>query len=86
MSFRADGDFRYDGVWRKVRAEVLERDGWICQIRGPKCRVAATQVDHIVSWRAGGALYDPANLRAACQPCNGGRTFRQAKRRPSREW
>lgn len=76
----------YNARWRQVRLVVLQRDGWLCQIRGDKCKVAATEVDHIVSWRAGGALYDLDNLRAACEPCNRGRVFRPSKRRPSREW
>lgn len=76
----------YNARWRRVRGVVLERDGWLCRIGGPKCKVSATEVDHIVAWRAGGALYDPENLRAACEPCNRGRVYREVKRRPSREW
>ena len=76
----------YNARWRKVRVRVLERDGWLCQIRHDGCLGEASEVDHIVPWRAGGALYDPENLRAACKPCNAGRAFRERKRRPSREW
>jgi 5-methylcytosine-specific restriction protein A len=86
MSTRSDGSFRYDGRWRKVRLAVLERDGHVCQIRGPKCEVSAGVVDHIIPWRVGGALYDPENLRAACATCNSGRVWRNPVRRPSREW
>jgi hypothetical protein len=61
----------YSGIWPKVRAGVLERDGYVCQIRLPKvCTHKATQVDHIVAIEQGGAPYDDRNLRAACQPCN----------------
>jgi 5-methylcytosine-specific restriction endonuclease McrA len=56
--------------WKAVRRAVLARDGHQCQIRGPKCKGRATHVDHIVSISQGGALLDPANLRAACASCN----------------
>lgn len=56
---------------------VLERDGYQCRIKGPKCRGAAAEVDHIVPWRDGGAWFDPANLRAACSWCNTWRANRQ---------
>lgn len=57
----------------RVRIPVLERDGYRCQIRGPKCTGRASDVDHIVSLKDGGALLDPDNLRAACPACNRGR-------------
>ena len=61
------------GTWRRVRLLVLERDRYRCQVRGRHCHGWANQVDHIVSRADGGALFDPANLRAACPACNGGR-------------
>jgi 5-methylcytosine-specific restriction endonuclease McrA len=86
-------------AWRRVRLVVLERDGGLCQIRGPGCKVDADQVDHVVPVELGGAWYDERNLRAACGPCNRGRasagdrvgTWRTNARystapRPSREW
>lgn len=76
----------YGAGWRKVRLEVLERDEYVCQIRGERCSVAATVVDHIVPWRLGGALYDATNLRAACSSCNRSRAWRKPVRRPSRDW
>lgn len=60
----------YPSGWRKVRQEVLERDGYRCQIRTRVCTVAATEVDHIIPLEHGGAVLDPINLRAACRPCN----------------
>ena len=50
-----------------------ERDGWRCRLKGDGCTTQATQVDHIVSPREGGAFYDPVNLRAACKACNASR-------------
>lgn len=82
----------YNHHWRRVRKVVLRRDGWECQIRGPECEHrhegdrCAGEVDHIIPWRKGGALYDPDNLRAACGPCNRSRQFHHTKRRTSREW
>ena len=49
---------------------ILARDGFRCQIAGPRCKTKATHVDHIVSVSDGGAKFDPANLRAACASCN----------------
>lgn len=87
MSRRADGSFKYDGHWRKVRKAVLERDGYRCKVELPGCTGKATQVDHIVPVNAGGAIYDMGNLRAACSRCNQGRKAnRKPASRPSREW
>lgn len=92
MSFRADGSFRYDTpAWRRVRRAILDRDGRMCQIRGRKCDLEATEVDHIIPWLAGGALYDEDNLRAACATCNRSRARRDGvgattRVRPSQEW
>lgn len=63
---------QYSGPWARVRKSVLERDGYICQIRGKRCRVTATAVDHIVPPPLGPS-FDPDNLRAACKACNSGR-------------
>ena len=89
------GEFHHGSpAWRAVRLAALERDGWICQIRGPRCTYAATEGDHIVPLRHGGAWFDLDNIRASCKPCNAGRMMREAAggadpvvvRRPSREW
>jgi 5-methylcytosine-specific restriction protein A len=76
----------YNRRWRKIRRQVLDRDRWKCQIRGPRCRGTATTVDHIVPWRDGGAIYDPRNLRAACRECNFGHRQPKDERRSSRSW
>jgi 5-methylcytosine-specific restriction endonuclease McrA len=57
-------------LWKAVRLAVLERDGYRCQIRGPKCTGMASHVDHVIDWRDGGAPFDPSNLRAACASDN----------------
>ena len=58
------------GAWRSLRALILEQDGYACQIRGPKCKGMATEVDHIVSPLEGGSFWDPNNLRSSCKRCN----------------
>jgi 5-methylcytosine-specific restriction endonuclease McrA len=68
------GDGLHSRTWRRIRLAVLDRDGWRCQIAGPECSSVATCVDHIVPRSEGGAMWDPANLRAACRRCNGRRS------------
>lgn len=70
-----------DHRWAIVRAYVLERDLYQCQIRGPLCTRSATEADHIRELAAGGAPYDPGNLRAACKPCNSQRGAEFGNRR-----
>lgn len=77
--------------WRKVRARVLARDGWVCRmVEG--CETRATTVDHVVPLSLGGALLDPANLRAACAAHNAsaGASLPRVPARelgtPSRRW
>ena len=66
-------DKRYSGsLWRRIRAEVLARDGGVCQMRETGCLIKADTVDHIVPVAQGGAFYDLGNLRAACKKCNYG--------------
>lgn len=72
-------DYPYNGPWPKLRRLILERDNHRCQVNGPHCTGTATHVDHIIPWETGGAPYDPANLRAACAPCNIGRAGSHAR-------
>lgn len=48
-----------------LRGAVLHRDGWTCRY----CGGEATEVDHVAPRGRGGAT-SPANLVAACRPCN----------------
>jgi hypothetical protein len=68
---------QYSGPWQRIRKQILERDSHLCQIQGPTCTQHATQVDHITPVAAGGAWYDPHNLRAACANCNNKRSHHQ---------
>lgn len=78
---------------------VLDRDGFRCRMPRPDgepCGRPATTADHVVPIARGGALWDPANLRAACRPCNvaaGARLGNERRREiatptlpPSRLW
>jgi 5-methylcytosine-specific restriction endonuclease McrA len=91
----------YSGAWPRVRLQILERDGYTCQIRGKGCTQIASQVDHVIPVRpdgSGGAWWEPSNLRASCAHCNRQRVVNawtlQAKRTdssgpapgPSRDW
>jgi hypothetical protein len=69
------GDQRYSSArWRKLRAAVLARDGYLCQIGGPRCVGHATTADHINPVAiAPDMFWEPDNVRAACAPCNAGR-------------
>ena len=55
--------------YRRLRLAVLDRDLWLCQIKGPTCTRYATEVDHVLA-RVDGGQNDPANLRASCKACN----------------
>lgn len=55
--------------WRKVRAAVLLRDNYRCQLRVPRvCEGTATQVHHLVGRDISGD--DPKYLASSCAPCN----------------
>lgn len=68
-------------AYRVLRLEVLARDRYVCQLRGPRCTLFATEVDHIVSRADGGSVMDPANMRASCGNCNGRRNAQRTNAR-----
>lgn len=79
--------------WSKLRRRILKRDGYVCAY----CQGRADSVDHVIprsAWPDGEpGVDDPANLVAACTPCNSRKGSkvapRPAPRRPthsSREW
>ena len=71
MSERAIGS----GKWKRLRLQVLDRDGRECP-----CGKPADTVDHIIPRVKGGDMWAMDNLQAMCKSCNsskGGRFFRQ---------
>ena len=77
--------------WRTVRRDVLERDGWVCQLGRAGCTGIATTVDHVIEVRRlapdDPRRYDARNLRSACAPCNGDRNRDPRRRRAGlRSW
>src|SRR5436309_2385548 len=55
--------------WKTLRAEILERDGYECQLRLAGCEGHATHCHHIEAAHWGGEDTH-SNLEAACAHCN----------------
>lgn len=73
-----------DSRWRRVRLLILQRDGYLCAIKGPKCTGTATTVDHILGR---GVSEDPKDLRSACKACNyGTRPLSDPAPEPRTKW
>lgn len=72
--------------WRRIQEAILIRDRHTCRaVRdGHICGAHADTVGHIVRRENGGGD-EPANLRAACSPCNIGRENRR-RARPAPRW
>ena len=64
-------------AWKRVRRQVLVRDGYECQLRGPRCTFDAEHVDHIVAVSRGGTD-DLENCQAVCLPCHNNKTAMEA--------
>ena len=70
-------------AWRKVRAEVLRRDGHRCRLQHDGCTLDAAEVHHVrsvastTSGRRADAI-DPRDCVAACHSCHQIETRRQA--------
>lgn len=59
-------------VSRRLRYEILRRDGNTCRYCGAKAPDVPLTVDHVVPVALGGSD-EPSNLVAACQDCNSGK-------------
>lgn len=61
---------RNDRTYSKVtRPFVLRRDGYRCQVRGPRCTGRATQVHHLDGVTVAN-LNDVTRCVASCKQCN----------------
>ena len=60
------------GVTKRVRYQVLERDGWRCVYCGATAEDDRLVVDHLQPVADGGTD-DPDNLVTACETCNLGK-------------
>ena len=70
----------YGTEWRKLRAQIMQRDAGLCQSCLKDGHVTpATQVDHITPKYRGGTD-DEANLQALCKECHRFKTAKEALR------
>lgn len=60
-------------ISKRLRFEVLRRDGFKCRYCGTTAAENELRVDHVTPVALGGTD-DPANLVAACNPCNTGKS------------
>ena len=61
-------------ISKRLRYEVLRRDGYTCRYCGAKPPEVKLVPDHVVPKALGGSDTDPANFVAACEACNSGKT------------
>lgn len=83
----------YGADWDRLRAQILRRDGYLCQCpdcQGGKIRaLPAHEVDHIKpkawfkSGKTKGNPNDPSNLRAVNRDCHKKLTALQKGQRPA---
>lgn len=57
---------------RRVRFEVLKRDGFRCRYCGAAAPGAVLVIDHVRPLHEGGTD-DPGNLITSCESCNSGK-------------
>lgn len=60
-------------VTKRLRYEVMRRDNHACRYCGAKAPEAKLTIDHVIPQALGGPD-EPANLVAACEDCNSGKT------------
>lgn len=69
---KSAGPIKPRSILPKVRARVLERDGFKCRRCGNGPTEGPLEVDHIVSVAEGGTA-DESNLQTLCRKCNKGK-------------
>ncbi|ARP89813.1 hypothetical protein CAL14_05515 [Bordetella genomosp. 9] len=64
--------------WRRLRDQIMKRDGYMCQCENCKgVKLVAHEVDHIIPVAKGGTDH-PDNLRAMNRDCHAEKTKREA--------
>lgn len=58
---------------KRLRFEILRRDGFRCTYCGASPAERELQVDHVIPAALGGTD-DPQNLTTSCEPCNSGKS------------
>lgn len=72
---KAAGNLYSSKRWRMLRRRILAANP-----RCTSCGRLATEVDHIVAIRDGGAELDPANLQGLCRSCHSRKTANEVLR------
>lgn len=76
------GQGRGGRPWRRLRDQIMERDGYLCQCPACKKRpvpLVAHEVDHIKPVAFGGTD-DPSNLQAISKECHRIKSAQEARR------
>lgn len=60
-------------VSKRLRFEILRRDGFKCRYCGTVAAERELRVDHVIPEALGGSS-DPSNLATSCDPCNNGKS------------
>lgn len=60
-------------VSKRLRYEILRRDGFKCRYCGTIAAEAELRIDHVIPEALGGPT-EPSNLATACEPCNSGKS------------
>ncbi|MCA9312292.1 MAG: HNH endonuclease [Phycisphaerales bacterium] len=71
----------YDRGWQHLRRWFLMRHPLCQHCQRDGRTTPATEVDHVVPIRAGGARLDQANLQALCKSCHSRKTVRDQRAR-----
>lgn len=67
----------YGPKWRRVRAEYLREHPWCIDCQAEGLLVPATEVDHVIPLRLGGADH-PSNYAGLCRRHHSAKTMRQS--------
>jgi 5-methylcytosine-specific restriction endonuclease McrA len=84
---RTMSDRRYStAAWQRLRRQVLAREGYVCQVQGPRCTGYADTCNHLLpSSQYPELFWDPTNLQAASRACNyAGGAYTKAENRRSK--